>query len=371
MYYKINISFMNVKNDFKLKQLFVRKNLSTSRISQYVIVLNAMYELTGLNPSELIDEAKDEEKYFISNNQISSIDIADRKITKYFFDYYKYLSDSSLKNSSINNYLSILRAFYTEYNVELPKKIKLQYDHRISRSDLLSKDCINLLLENTNLRNKTLILFLASSGMRISDALNLRISDLLVATDFKDIDSLLSQDPRTIIPSWEFIPIKTRKKGNICITFNSIETSLSLFSYLKSRKNLNSRSYLFASFNESALSKTNISLSFKNLNDKLFGKNELGKRYFSAHKLRKFFINTLTEHSGDIRKISLMSGHVSPVATDKNYVNMNIKSMKEFYIKIMPFLTIYEESNFYTSEYISDLESRLAQLENLVSGNFG
>lgn len=370
MYYKINTIFMNVENDFKLKQLFVRKDLSSSRISQYIIVLKAMYELTGLNPSELIDEAKNEEKYFISNNQISSIDISDRKITKYFFDYYNYLSSNNLKNSSINNYISILRAFYNEYDVELPKKIELQFDHRISRADLLSEEYINLLLENTNLRNKTLILFLASSGMRISDALNLRISDLLVATGSKDIDSLLSKDPRTVIPSWEFIPIKTRKKGNVCITFNSVETSISLFSYLKSRKNLNPNSYLFASFKESALTKNNISLSFKNLNDKLFGKNDLGKRYFSAHKLRKFFINTLTEHSGDIRKISLISGHVSPVATDKNYVNIDVKSMKEFYIELMPFLTIRDMSSFYDSDYLSDFESRLSQLESLVSSNF-
>ncbi len=50
-----------ISKDIKLKQIFLRKDLSKTRKHHYVKTLNEMFEITGKTPSQLIVEAKEEE----------------------------------------------------------------------------------------------------------------------------------------------------------------------------------------------------------------------------------------------------------------------------------------------------------------------
>ena len=51
-----------IRQDMKLQQMFIRKNLSKSRIDLNIIAFTKMYELTGLTPTELINEALEEQE---------------------------------------------------------------------------------------------------------------------------------------------------------------------------------------------------------------------------------------------------------------------------------------------------------------------
>jgi len=56
-----------ISTDIKLKQMFLRKNLSESRKHYYIKILSEVYEITGKTPSELIVEAKEEEQPYLHN----------------------------------------------------------------------------------------------------------------------------------------------------------------------------------------------------------------------------------------------------------------------------------------------------------------
>ena len=68
-----------IRQDMKLQQMFIRKNLSKSRIDLNIIAFTKMYELTGLTPTELIDEALEEQEPRLINGQLRFKQINDRK----------------------------------------------------------------------------------------------------------------------------------------------------------------------------------------------------------------------------------------------------------------------------------------------------
>jgi integrase len=356
---------MNILEDPKIQQMIIRKKLSESRQKVYRTVLSSIYELTGKSPTELIQEAKQEEKPYIEHNQAVFIDIDDRKVKQYIYQYYNFLENKGISQSSIDSYLKTLRSFYSEYNIELPKNIQIELENNLIQDDeIITKSTIREAIETTkNLRNKAIITLMASSGMRSGDIRNLKISDFMEATkDYHDgsIDTLINSK-EDIVPMWYFVPEKTRKKGNICVTFNTPETSRYIIRYIQKRHDLSMDDYLFV-VRGSKLTNFGLISVFRKINDETFGRTKKGKRFFKAHSLRKFFITKCSHHSGDLRKIALLSGHAPPVKTDKNYVSINFDVMKEFYTKLIPQLSIQDtEIKTIKSKEFLKIEKRLAE----------
>ncbi|WP_067259770.1 tyrosine-type recombinase/integrase [Methanobrevibacter cuticularis] len=88
-------------------------------------------------------------------------------------------------------------------------------------------------------RDKAFISFIVTSGMRVSDVVKLTIEDFLDASSIYnhdyDLDEILSKNPYNIVPCYDFFPVKTKKDGNLCITFNSGECTYFIF---KCRRNI-------------------------------------------------------------------------------------------------------------------------------------
>ncbi|MDZ4172233.1 MAG: hypothetical protein U1C19_08690, partial [Methanobacteriaceae archaeon] len=164
--------------------MILRKNLSISRQKIYRTVLSKIYELTSLTPSELINEAKNEEKPYIENNQAVFLDIDDRKVKKYLYQYYAHLKNQDICDATIDSYLKTLRSFYNEYEIQLPKNIQIEtITELIQEDEIITKEKIRLALETTNnFRNKAIILLMTSSGIRSGDIRNFTVSDFLNAT---------------------------------------------------------------------------------------------------------------------------------------------------------------------------------------------
>ncbi|MDP1552551.1 MAG: site-specific integrase, partial [Methanobacteriaceae archaeon] len=312
---------------------------------------------------ELINEAKNEEKPYIENNQAVFLDIDDRKVKKYLYQYYAHLKNQDICDATIDSYLKTLRSFYNEYEIQLPKNIQIEtITELIQEDEIITKEKIRLALETTNnFRNKAIILLMTSSGIRSGDIRNFTVSDFLNATkDYHEgsIETLF-ESKEDIIPTWYFVPEKTKKKGNICVTFNTPEASKYIIQYLKKRNNLTQDDYLFEAKGKQ-LGKWGLIEIFRKINEKNFGRTKKGKRYFKAHSLRKFFITKCSHNSGDLRKIALLSGHAPPIKTDQNYISINFKVMKQFYISLIPALSIRDTKvhDFKSKEYL-ELEKRL------------
>ncbi|KZX16343.1 site-specific tyrosine recombinase XerC [Methanobrevibacter cuticularis] len=186
----------------------------------YKIVFTHMFELTGKTPTELIEEAKDEEQPYIKNEKIIFKSLDDRKITSYLYNYYNFLNEKNLAVDTVGSYMSAVRAFYNEYDIQLPKPIKIDNPKLLIREgNIPNIDDVRKGVESTNnIRNKGIILFLATSGVRIGDLVNFKIQDFVEATkeyhNSNNIDELLQmKNTNNIIPIWYFISAKTRKKA--------------------------------------------------------------------------------------------------------------------------------------------------------------
>lgn len=332
--------------DSKLKRLFIRKNTSESRQKDYVTVLKELCELTGKMPTELIDEAKNEQKAFLNNNGLPEFkEMEDRKINIYYYDYYESLVKKELKNSTIKTKLSGFRAFYKEYDVELPKPIEINENTEpLLDKDIPSIEDIRKAVEHSsNKRNKAIILLMASSGIRSSDVRNFKVKDFINATSHyhagNTIEDILNYEYDDVIACWEFKPQKTIKQGNFCMTFNTPEASSAIIDYLKERNHLHEDDYLFISQYKKQIGYHGFIDIFKTLNDRLFGRKENGERFFKAHSLRKFFKTTALKNSHEYKKIDIMAGHKQS-RIELAYETINKDDMMWTYTNLIPHLSI-------------------------------
>jgi integrase len=360
---------MRISNDPKLKKILdiKKKNISKSRKKIYTIVLEDIYKITGFTPTQLIKKLKEDQTPFIERNTIVFKDMDDRIVTEIFEQYYLYLLENKKTSiRTIDSYLNTLRTFLGLYNIELPDKIELDVPKIIiKKGDIPDLKDIRFALENTkHVRDKAIILFLATTGIRSGDMRNFTIKDLLEATEEYHegtIKSLLSSKYSSIIPTWHFIPSKTAKKGNVCVTFNTPECSELILTYLRNhRENLTEKDYLFASIRNKKLPSRTLLDMFKRLNDNVFGRTDKNKRFFRGHSLRKFFISTCNHNSGDLAKVNLLSGHSNKSSVHDAYNEVNTEVMKRFYTKLIPFLSIRDTR-------VHDVEpAELVKLKNKV-----
>ncbi len=354
-----------ISKDIKLKQMFLRKDLSKTRKHHYIKTLDELFEITGKKPTQLINEAKEDEQPYLVNDMPRIKDIDDRKITTYFYNYYQYLLDRKLCNSTIDGKLKTLRAFYHEHNISLPKSIEIDVPINIIREgDIPNLEDIRLAVDNSSIRNKAIILLMASTGIRSSDIRNFKVSDFTRATkeyhNSDNIGDLLdSKYKKDIVPCWDFIPKKTRKTNNICITFNTPEASEAIINYLKTRDNLREDDYLFLSQHKRQIGSHGIIWLFTELNDKFFHRTKEGKRFFHAHALRKFFISTVKHYTSDYKKSKILSGH-AVTKIEVAYEEIKKSVMKEFYCQLIPYLSIRDTKvhTIKSKEYL-ELENEL------------
>lgn len=212
---------MNIADDPKLNRMFTQKNLSQSRRRMYLYNFKEMYNLTGLTPSELIAEAKEEQKPSLDqSNQIIFKDVEDRKVTEYLYKYYACMEEKKLKSSTIKTKMGVVRSFYKSFRIILPVNIQINIPNQLIREgDIPNLEDIKKGVEQAKyLKYKAIILLISTSGIRSGDVRHLTIGDFLNATkEYHNgtLDELL-HSKKDIIPTWDFMPRKTIKQGNIC-----------------------------------------------------------------------------------------------------------------------------------------------------------
>ena len=357
---------------------------------------------------KIISRGEDDDGNQLIEKRIITFDVnsPNSKIKQYLDKFIDYCREQGNSNTTINQNITLIKGFLKFYNVHLPDIESLKKDPK--KWYLLEKEDFKYIMNDSPLIHASLIKFLQSSGMRISDALSLSIGDFMEATrdyhDFVEVNDFIDNAPQNMIGTWYFHPQKTRKFEVPCLTFNDPETSNLILQHLRKIKK-EYRPYAKRNYDyDKVISK----------NDALFGSqkskyieplhaNPTGTQFwkknqklrewrilkikeaikngeiaaedydkevakipkFHAHACRKYFESTIAKNCGNLRICTLMEGHVSPVKTDSSYIKQDIEDVKEHYMAALEDLSLENtEVKIYTSEIRKEMESKIRELED-------
>ena len=410
----------NITQDIYFKNFITGKpNLSESSKKAYTKSLTKFTKATQKTLTEIIETCKNQQDTVteqIINNEnnttvkrITYFDVnsPDSLIKLYLDVFVDYSLNTTLNsNRSTNQNLLLIKTFLKYYEIKLPKIQKLKDD--TSEWHLLEKEDFKFIMSDSSLTHETLIDFLRVTGMRLSDALNRTIGELMEGTseyhDFINVDEFIDNAPSDMICTWKFYPQKTARYKIPCITFSDPNNVNKLLQLLKKIKNeylpkinkqkgtdltLSKSDALFGSRNTNYKGK----ILSKSISTKFWEKNKKLRAWriqeidnlikdgvisaddrvkeiekipkFHAHACRKFFQTAIARNCGNLRICTLLEGHVSPVKTDSSYIKINVSEVKEAYMAAIPDLSLDNtETKVYTSEIRREMEAKIKELES-------
>ena len=253
----------------------------------------------------------------IFKEYLSSLKINYLKVDKDIIrEYLKVLGNSNYKSSSINRILSSLKNYYEyleykhliEYNplkdLNRPKKEK-RLPNFINNNDY--EEIIKKSLERTDFigrRNTLLLELLYSSGIRISEAINIKIKDINISD--KSIRILGKGSKMRIVYFGEY-------------------AKEYLEEYLKVRNS--SLEYLFLNKNNTLLTRRGAEYIISNL-----VKTSLLKKKVTPHTFRHSYATEMLNNGADIRSVQELLGH-SSLSTTGIYTHVTNEVVRREYLK--------------------------------------
>ncbi len=239
-------------------------------------------------------------------------------------DFVINLANKNLAPKTVGAWSAALRKFLLANGAELKNTTRIKI-YNIHEDILPSKDDLKKILSSCSLRAKTIILLLSSSGLRVGELRNLKLSDV-------DVNS----EPAIIR-----IRGLTAKERKSRMTFFSNEAKQVLQSYLDHRKNnghqLTEDSFLFTTNDGNQMSYQNLQFILNNVFKKVSKKE--GKRYgLHAHSLRKFFKTQLISAGVPGPIVDRLAGHARYLA--REYELYTEEQLKEWFVKGMKSLEL-------------------------------
>lgn len=278
----------------------------------------------GLSKNTIESYTRDLEKLklFLNNNKINSspIDIDKDIVQQFIYEVAKKITPRTQARI-----ISGLRSFFDYLVFEDYRKTNpsdLIEAPKIGRKlpDTLSEDEINDLISAIDLshpqgeRNKTIIETMYSCGLRVSELITLKISDLFFDEGFIRVVGKGNKE--------RFVPIHHKAQKYILWYINNIR------SYLKYEKEF--EDILFLNRRGKGLSRQMIFMIMKDLSIKI----NLNKK-ISPHTLRHSFASHLLKNGADLRAIQQMLGHES-ITTTEIYVHLDTNFLKKVVEKFHP-----------------------------------
>lgn len=256
-------------------------------------------------------------KNFFKNKDINKIDETSIR------EYLKYLNKQNNDTKTISHNISTLRSFYKflliekkvnknpmEY-IELPKTKKtLPKTLSIEEIDKLLD--INL-TDAFSFRNKAMLELMYSSGLRVSELVNVSIHDIDTSNCIIRIMGKGSKE--------RIVPL-----GDYAIRY--IELYIKEYREKLIKRELND--YLFLNNHGKKMTRQGF---FKIL--KAIAKEKNIKTEFSPHTLRHSFATHLLNGGADLRSIQEMLGH-SDISTTQIYTHVSKEKLKENYNNFHP-----------------------------------
>ena len=295
---KWNEALKNFKNYLKIE-----RNLSINTIESYLfdvkkLIIFLKKNNIKENPIDLKTNILKEFIYNISKKIKSPTQARIISGIRRFYDY--LILEGLIENNPMENIES------PKIGVNLPTTLTIEeIDEIISNIKLSSK---------TGLRNVAIIELLYSCGLRVSELINLKISDLFFKESLIKVTGKGNKE--------RFVPISMQSQVYIN---NYIEEIRSIHKIKKGFEDT-----LFLSERGTILSRVMIFIILKQLKNKSNINKKIG-----PHTLRHSFATHLIENGADLITIQKMMGHES-ITTTERYLHVNKKHLIDSMIKFHP-----------------------------------
>ena len=268
----------------------------------------------------------DIEKYvnFLKDNRINDYNKVEANHINSFIStlkfYEKYSGKKRYANSTINRYISSIKNFHyyllendfvnedVSSKIYRPKnKNKMPYILNVKDIDGILSSI--KLLKPIDHRDKTIILIMYSSGLRISEVVNIKLNDLNLDESFISVIGKGNKQ--------RLIPLGNRAKEMILLYINEYRCK-----FLKKK---NSEGFLFLNNRGSRLSRVSIWKIIKKHSSYLPNSNRI-----TPHVFRHSFATHLIEGGADLRAVQMMLGH-SDITTTQIYTHLDKTYLKDIY----------------------------------------
>lgn len=344
---------MEIENDKKLLQWFNNSEIAKSTRISYLGFMRIFCECLRLSPTELIEESIKE----IKAGKMP----AERKIGGQIAKYKQCLKERGYAPKSFHIGISAVSSFYKSFDIPLPNgviKTKKAMPLKVNNNFLSKEDIVKLLTNAPNLREKAIILCMATSGMARNEIINLKVKDITL--DDEGISALSIRREKVQVDYVTFISPEATQAlkvyweerdrlaaGKESITVEELKkskfanadetfTNRKLFA---SKLKVKPESYAFVTYETGdKLSKSHFAGIFHSMAEKLGYADGEGYIKTRSHGLRKFFASTLEDNGFPKAKIDFMLGH-TPSGNDFAYFHRNISLLKELYKLHLPYLT--------------------------------
>lgn len=271
-----------------------------------------------------------------SKNTIDSYNIDLEKFTLYFKDkdikkitsdnlkgYIKYLNKQNLNEKSISRNISCLKSFYKYLIIEKIVKNNVTdalYMPKIQKSlpNILSPDEVDKLLDielkdSFSYRNKAMLELMYSSGLRVTELVDLKLQDIDLSQDIVRIFGKGSKE--RVIPIGDYAKEYLEK-------------------YIKEYRNSmfkkNTNEYVFLNNHGNKMTRQGFFKIIKKIS------NEVGiKKDISPHTLRHSFASHMLKYGADLRTIQELLGH-SDISTTQIYTHITNEELKNNYEEYHP-----------------------------------
>ena len=290
-------SFKNFKNYLKLE-----RGLSDNSIKSYdfdLILFKKFLDLNKIKDTPLNCKSETIKNYLYKNlsNKKSRSQARSISALKSFFNYLVF--EGLIKDSPISN-------------IEAPKLER-------KLPEVLTEDEINQLIKSVDLnhvfgqRNKTIIEVLYGTGIRVSELVNLQLSNIFFKESILKVNGKGDKE--------RFVPL-----GKIA------STEIKTYINIRDRMKIDSKNTDILFINRYGRKLTR-SMIFKIITD---ASRSIGlEKKISPHTLRHSFATHLLKNGADLRTIQLILGHES-ITTTEIYTHLDTFHLEEVLKKYHP-----------------------------------
>lgn len=296
----INIDKLNIKN----KKL----------LSDYIIELKTIKQRDkDTTVNSYSEDIYKYLEYMESKNISSALDISYNNL----LDYLKYLDDNKYEVSSVARKIVSIKAFhkYLSENykvIDISTKINTPRFYRKLPNILTIEEVDNLLdikLDTPfDYRNKAMLELMYSSGLRVSELINLELSDIDLNNNYVRCFGKGSKE--------RIVPVGEYSSKYLSIYINEYRDSMKKSYYTEK---------IFLNNHGKEMTRQGLFKIIKKIaKDKDINKN------ITPHMLRHSFATHLLNNGADLRTIQEMLGH-SSISTTQIYTNVTNDILKENY----------------------------------------
>ena len=278
----------------------------------------------GLSSHTIQNYIRDVKKLisFIDKKKITCtpIEINEDLIQQFIYEIAKEISPRSQARiiSGLRSFFDYL--IFENYRASNPTDLIETPKIGVKLPDTLSEQEINSLISAIDLskaegeRNRAMLETMYSCGLRVSELIDLKISDLFFEEGFIKIVGKGNKE--------RFVPIHSSAQNYIMLYMNEIRSHLSIKKGFQDTLFLNRRG--------KSLSRQMIFMILKALAIKI----NLNKK-ISPHTFRHSFATHLLKNGADLRAIQQMLGHES-ITTTEVYVHLDTSYLKKIVEKYHP-----------------------------------